>query len=493
MKFVTLTTGLIVLLSVSGCVNRGAQDQARQTQEILQDQTKLVSVEEIQRRPISETIEITGDLVSSDDSQIGPKSPGKLVALYVREGDFVQAGQLIGRMDSTQQQSTVSSALAGLATSRSQLSQARANQAQGPLRSSAAVRQAAANVQSARAQLARAIAGARPQERQQAENAVRQAKSVVDTAKADFDRVTQLFAEGAVSKQRLEQSQNAYISASTQYNSSLQSLSLVKEGTRPEDIEVARQGLRQAEEGLRSAQASKSLDVTFTDQVGSAMASVQAAQAQLSIAKQALADTEIRAPFSGEVAGKPTQIGTVLGSGTPIIRLINSNGIYFQGQIPEEVVSLVAPGQKVELDVTALPGRKFSGQITALNPQGIEAGRLFTARIQISNPVGLKSGMFTRGIATLRTIPDAITVPQNAIVQFNGESVVFVVVGTKAKATKVKTLLKQGDRVQVEGVEAGAKVVVSGQGGLIDGSPVRTSEPTAPKTQPTPESAGARK
>lgn len=475
MKLSTVSIGVLALFLVGGCVDRKAQEIAKNTQEKVQDQTKPVQVVSVTPSSISQTLEITGDTVSTNDSNVGPKTGGKLLAVYVHDGDHVNAGQLIAKMDDSVQQSNLSSALASMATAQAQLSQAVANQRNAPTRSAAAVRQASDALASAEAQYKKALAGPRTQERAQADWAVRNAKSAMDTAKSELDRQRSLNSQGAVSTQRVEQAEQAYVAALAGYNSALQSQSLVKEGTRSEDVEIARQAVSQAREALRSAKATQSLDTTFTDQVNAARAGVQAATAQVSIARTALDDANIRAPFAGQVAGKPVQPGTVLGSGTPIARIVSTDSVYFEGQVPEEAISVIQPGQSVEAQIQALPGQKFSGRVIAVNPVGNDAGRLFTVRIAITPTTNVKPGMFVRGVATLRTVPNAIVVPRSAVLQQGTDSVVFVQDGKKAKRVVVHVLLKQGDKVQVEGLQPGEKLIVEGQNGLIDGSPVTTN------------------
>lgn len=492
MKSTLWVLALAISFNLVGCVNRKGQEIGKETQAIVQDQSKLVQTAVVSRRPLEVTTEITGELVTSDDSYLSAKSPGRIDAVLVRDGDRVTAGQVVAKMDTTIQNSNVSAALATLSSAQSQLSQALANARSGPQRSLAGVRQAVAALDSARAQYKRAVAGARTQERAQTEWNVRSAKKNMDTAKAELDRVTNLFAEGAVSQQRLEQTQNQYAAAQAQYNSALQSLSLVKEGTRPEDLEIARMGVKQAEEALRNAKATQALDTTFNDQVNTARASVQAAQAQVKIAQQALDDTLIRAPFSGVVAGKPTQAGTVIGSGTPVLRLVGNSGLYFEGQVPEEVISMIEPGSQVAITVQALPGRNFVGVVQGINPVGNSAGRIFTARIQMNTTEGVKPGMFARGIATLRRIPDTIAVPREAVIQKDGKAYVFLAENGKAKRVDVKIGLIQDQWMQVDGIQPGQKLIVAGQNLLLDGMTVKeNSTKPASATQPTTEQAKA--
>ncbi|HEY0868032.1 MAG TPA: efflux RND transporter periplasmic adaptor subunit, partial [Fimbriimonas sp.] len=266
-----------------------------------------------------------------------------------------------------------------------------------------------------------------------------------------------------------------------------QTLAIMENGTRSEDIATARANVQQAEEGVRTARAQKSLDVVLADQVNgaraqveSARANVQSAGAQVRIAQQNLADTLIRAPFAGRVQGKPAQVGTVVAPGTPIIRLVGGDGVYFSGQVPESQIQKVQAGESVDVTIDAFPGRKFVGRIAAVSPQGSSVGRLFDVRVQIAGETSsLKPGMFARGSVQLEVVPSATVVPKTAVVTQGNSRYVFVVDGDKAKRVPVQTGLEQGTMIQVKGVPANAQVIVRGQNGLSEGAPIRVETASA--------------
>src|SRR5207244_198240 len=104
-------------------------------------------------------------------------------------------------------------------------------------------------------------------------------KSNMDTAQKNLQRQNELFAAGAVSKAAVEQAENAYQTALSQYQSALEALNMQRNWTRPEDIASAEDAVRQAQEGVRSAQAQQQLDVILKDQVDLAQANVRSAQA----------------------------------------------------------------------------------------------------------------------------------------------------------------------------------------------------------------------
>ena len=345
------------------------------------------------------------------------------------------------------------------------------------MKSSSAIAAATAQLRSAKAGLAKALAGARTEEKAQAGLSVKSAQSNLDVAKKELDRQQMLFSEGAGTKQSLDRAQNAYDIAYTAYNASLQSQAIMNSQTRPEDIEQARQAVSAAEANLATAQEQKKLDILYTQQVESARAGLASAMAQVTLARQAIADAQIRAPFSGRISGKPVQPGTVVGAGTPIFRIIGATGAYFEGEVPEAQVSKLRIGNLVKVSVN---GKTLDGTVAAVSPQGAEVGRIFKARITLkSAPSDVLPGMFARGVIVVRSVPNAVVIPNSAIVKRDGKDVVFVANGGAVKQTPVTQLIHSKDLVQVEGLNPGAQLVTKGQEQLVDGSKIRLNSKTA--------------
>ena len=489
MKRIGLISIATLALVITGCVDRAAQDQAKKTGDLLSNPTIAVTAQPVTFQTLQETLEITGQVTTSSDTQVGAKSSGKIIAVYVKDGDPVSAGQTIAVQDTTSLRAELNQALASVQTAASafqsanaQLSQAVSNARIQPTRSAAAVRQAEAQLRSAKAQLTKTLAGAREEERSQAEWSVRQSKSALDKAQKDLDRYTKLVAEGAVAQAQLEQYRLAYDTAQANYNAALQrQLAL---STRTEDVEVARESVRQAEEAVRSAKAQQSLDINLNEQVqaaraqvSSARAQMQSAQAQVTIARQAISDATIKAPFSGKIAGNPVQPGTVIGPGQTVVRIVGKEGSYFEGEVSETSIGKIGLGSPVTIQVNALENVKFSGVVRAVSPAGETVGRLFRVRIAFTgDTAALKPGMYATGEVVLRTIQNAATVPATAIVKRDGKDVVFVLQGDQAKQVPVSTGLRSDGVVQVTGVASGQRVIVAGQNSLDDGAKVKLEE-----------------
>jgi HlyD family secretion protein len=488
---VWLITGAMAL-AIGGCVDRQAQQISKKTAQMLGDPVQAVRVQPAATRTIAQTVEVTGDVTAAQDATIGAKSEGKVIAVYVKDGDAVTAGQLLAQLDTStlsgqldQANAQVAAAAASIATYRAAVTQAMRNATIGPEKSATAVDQAEAQLHSAQANLDKMLAGPRPQERLQSEAAVKSAKSTLETQQRELERVKTLVAQGALAGNKLDQQQNLVDTAQAQYDNALQSLKLSQLGNREEDIAAARAQVRASQEALKTAKEQQKLDPLMSDQLEAAKAQVEGARAQLEqaraqvrIARQAILDAQIRAPFGGKVFGRPIQPGTIAGSGTAIVRIIGSQGVYFDGLVPSAQITEVHPGLKVQVAVNAFAGKTYSGVVATVSPQANDVGRLFKVRIQFENGMGeIRPGMFATGEVEVRTVPDATVVPSNAIVTAGDKSFVFIVKDGKADRIPVATGIQQGTTIQVTGLPPDAPVVVAGQETLAPGVPVKIETP----------------
>ncbi|MCW5937808.1 MAG: efflux RND transporter periplasmic adaptor subunit [Fimbriimonadaceae bacterium] len=479
-----LSLVFLALLAAAGCVDRAAQEQAKQTEALVKDPTVPVTVAAVRIEDLRETIEVAGSIATSDEADVGPAVPGRLVSVLVREGEQVTAGQTIATQETTSLNAQLRQVLAQASAARSALNQARVEANRSPQRTSAAVRAAEARLAQAQSQFEKARNGARTQEREQAEWAVRRAKSDLDTAKAALDRAQRLFREGAIAEVEVEQAQNAYANALAAYEASLQSQSLVQNATRPEDLASAQQEVRAAEENVRLAKADRSGDEIARQQVQSAQANLRAAEEAVQIARKALSDATIRSPFSGRVQGRPVQPGTYVAPGSVVAKIVGAAGSYFDANVPETRIRSVSVGMPVDVRLDALPDTVLRGSVRAVSPSATGPGRLVSVRIGIDERMdAVKPGMFAKGVIQTGVRTGALTVPSEAIIRDGETAYVFVVVDGKAKRKKVQLGIEQGNRIEISGLSTGDQVMTRGQTQVAEDTPVRIEQPASGTTQ----------
>ena len=481
-----------VALCLVGCVDRQAQVQGKKTQEIVTNPVQTVAAIPAKVMTVTQNLEVTGDVTTSSDSTIGAKTTGRIIAVNVSDGDRVTKGQIVASQDTTPLQAQLMQAQAGVLTAQASLAQAESTLTQAirnatinPSRSTFSVMSARAALRQAEANLTKEETGARPQERNQAQSALNSAKANMDMNKKQLDRIKVLVEQGALAGSQLDQQEATYQSALAAYENALESVNLMQLGNRQEDIDAAKDQVAQAREALQTAEASKKLDPLYEDQVkaaeagvASARASVVNAQQQVVIARQAINDSVIRAPFDGQVSGKPVEEGTIAGPGTTVMRIIGGQGIYFEGNVPSDSIDRVVVGQPVSVSISSNGSKSYSGKVAAISPLGSAIGRLFTIRVQfVGVPADVRPGMFATGEIQIEEIPNAIVVPIQAIQSWNGQDVVFIAQDGKAKKIVVQLGMKQGDLQQVKGLAAGSQVIIQGQDRISDGAKINVTKP----------------
>jgi Cu(I)/Ag(I) efflux system membrane fusion protein len=174
----------------------------------------------------------------------------------------------------------------------------------------------------------------------------------------------------------------------------------------------------------------------------------------------------ISAPIDGVVAELGAREGMTVMPGAALFRINGLATVWVNAEVRESEAAAVRVGNAVEARTTALPGKVFKGSVSAILPEVNAATRTLKARVELANPDGeLKPGMF----ATLNFTPAArdevLAVPGEAVIQTGKRSVVIVAQDNGRFApVEVETGVEVGGRVEIRrGLEAGQKVVVSGQ------------------------------
>jgi multidrug efflux system membrane fusion protein len=229
-----------------------------------------------------------------------------------------------------------------------------------------------------------------------------------------------------------------------------------------------------------------------------------AAQATYDQANAGIAKTEaiisqklVRAPFDGELGVRHVEVGQYLTAGTQIVTLTDLSMLYANFTVPERGSAALKVGQTVRISVDAYPGRKFEGQITAIEPQIASDTRNIRVQATIANPDHvLKPGMFTSTTVVLPDKPPVVTVPETAVdYTLYGDSV-FLITEKKSDDGKtslvvVRTFVRTGNRVDgrseiLEGLKAGDRVVEVGQLKLQSGAAVVISTDPSPPIPANP-------
>lgn len=205
-----------------------------------------------------------------------------------------------------------------------------------------------------------------------------------------------------------------------------------------------------------------------------ASARLEAQRAAVRAQELRLAQGTVTAPDSGIVTSRNATIGAVVPPGQELFRLIRQGRLEWRAEVSAADLSALKPGMPVR--VVPSGADPVTGTVRRIGPTVDTGTRNGLVYVDLPVAPGLRAGSFARGDFEIGR-GQALTLPQTAVLLREGFSWVFVVGDdSRVRQMKVGTGRRSGERIEiVEGLESGARVVVSGGGFLADGDLVRVS------------------
>jgi multidrug efflux pump subunit AcrA (membrane-fusion protein) len=340
-----------------------------------------VAVATVGSAVFSTPVDLSGSVSAVRSVTVGAVSAGRITSVGVRAGDRVAAGTILARVDT-------SGYAAGLAQAR------------------AGVAGAAQNQLAAGAQLAAA-------------------RSRFALARTTAGRMSQLFTEGAISRQQRDETQA--------------------------DLDAATAGVHQAEAGLAAAASA----------VSEARAGADAAQVPL-------LDATVTAAFGGVVTNTFVEPGAVVGPGSPIASIEDTGDLELDVAVPDDDLAALVPGRSVDVVVGS---SSIAGRVRAFVPTENPALRSTLVKIALVSDADIVPGMFAR-VSIAANAHRGTSVPLSALVTRAGQSGVFVIGHGTASFEPVQAGTVGATTVEVHGVAPGALVAVGSLDRLTDGAAV---------------------
>lgn len=441
----------------------------------------------VQRGDLVVTVSASGTVKAASQVEVRSRATGIVRAVYAREGEPVRQGQVLVLIDDPDAESAVRDAEAALAAALARLAQAEAQRASARAQADAAVRQAEANLAAARARLAKLLEGARPQEVAQAEQAVRSAEAELNLRRQDLQRTQQLFEQGFVPRQQVDQAQASLTAAEAAYRSAVERLEQLRAGPTAAEVEEARAAVRQAEAQLEEARARRLDDRVRQQEVAAARAAVEQARVNLANARDRLAETRIRAPVSGIVAVRSVEVGqSVIGTaqgGTPVMTLAVTEPLYASVLVDEVDIAQVRVGLPAEVRADALPDRTFRGHVEAIAASAQVNNNVvqYEVHVRVQDPQHvLKLGMTVEAEFQLLRRAGVLLVPREAV-RGEGSKLVLVVVGGSLVPRPVQVGATDGRMVEVRAGLRGGEVVYLGDERSTGAAGPQTRNPFLPQ------------
>jgi HlyD family secretion protein len=485
----------------------------RSRNQIQTDDIEILTVP-VEAKEITVRITASGVVQPVRRVNLSPKTQGRLAQLYVEQGDRVEVGQLIARMESGEIEAQLLQAKAKLSQTKANLeklktgsrpeeiaaAQARLNQTEARLAELKAgtrteeIAQARAKLNEVKARLADARSGSLEDEIAQARARIDANKAELELANERVSRYENLGEQGAISqdeleefrqnerrlnavveeaKRRLEQLQQSRKTQIEQLEATVdrerQALRQLQNGARPEEIAQV-----EAEVAEAQSQLNELLNGTRSEEIAGAEAEVAEAEASVQYYQTQLKDTEIRAPFAGIIAQRYAVEGAFVtpatsasdatsATSTSIVAL--AKDLEVLAKIPEADIAQIKPNQKVEIVADAYPDQVFEGRVQLIAPEAVKEQdvTLFQARIEIiSGKEKLQSGMNVDLKFIGEKLNNALVVPTVAIITHQGETGVLMPdEDNKPKFHPVTIGSTLGNQIQIlKGVYTGDRVFV---------------------------------
>jgi len=254
---------------------------------------------------------------------------------------------------------------------------------------------------------------------------VRQEKAIWDEARSNHERARQLVLQNAISESEIRQIAAAESVAEARYAAALNSVN--------EKI---------------------------------ALISVRAVE--LSLARQQISDSVVRAAFDGQVESRHVAPGTFVQIGDSVVTMVRNRPLRFRGSLPERHAHQLKAGQDIVLQIESIPEPR-KAQVTRISPALDELSRALTFEARVDNQDGqLRAGLFAQAAIVIDASARAIAVPKTAVTEFAGVEKVWTVVDGMAHEVVVQTGQRRGDSVEVlGGLNSGDVILSNGSRGRI--------------------------
>lgn len=240
-------------------------------------------------------------------------------------------------------------------------------------------------------------------------------------------------------------------------------------------VAASQAAFKEQEQDLRRVQQLVDSGAIPGAQLDTARSKFESARAQVAKARESAGDYSVEAPWDGIVSKVLVRDGDYVAPRTALVELFDPHSLVIRFSVPEAQATEIRENMTVTAQLDAYPGKSFQGRVKRVYPELDTRMRTRTAEAILGDPIQLIPGMFARIEVILQSVPEAVTVPSEAvIVTPKGERIAFVVEDGKAVLRKVETGIEKDGRVQiVKGIQPGEQVIVSGKEKLKDGAEVQ--------------------
>lgn len=301
--------------------------------------------------------------------QLSFKTPGRIEELLVDEGDTVQAGQVVARLDTAELERAREREAAAAEAAARGVEQTRAALAyqEKALQEERAVRRA--ELEAASKRLEELHAGSRRQEIEAARAALKEAEAQFGLARRDWERAQTLHRNEDISTAQFEQFRTRFEAAQAALERAREQASLVSEGPRKEQIEQQRAAVERAQAALRLTEAGALELERRRKELAMREAELERARAQLAVIDVQMGERVLKSPVAGVVLSKNAERGEVVAGGAAVVTIGDMAKPWLRGYIAERHLGRVKPGMAAEVMTDSYPGKKYAGRVTFISSE----------------------------------------------------------------------------------------------------------------------------
>ena len=251
-------------------------------------------------------------------------------------------------------------------------------------------------------------------------------------------------------------------------------------------LEISRVAVKESDLVYERAQKLYHDQLVSEEQYQQALSSFEAANAQLEAHRIQFGFSTITAPFDGLIVTRYVDFAQHVSVNTPLFRISDFDPLLCPIQVPERELAQLHLQQPAHLAVEAWPGRRFEAQVLLISPVVDAATGTIKVTLKVRSEGKLRPGMFARVFLRTATREAALVIPKSALSLESIGDTVYVADAGKASRREVTLGFREGDFVEtLTGVTAGEAVIVVGQDGLSDGTPIEILDPDGPREPPT--------
>jgi HlyD family secretion protein len=424
--FVTAT--LLLVVSYLGLRRWDSSDGGKRTGV---NKIALVEVQKVKTRTMSETVNLTGEVVATNAVTLSATVDGIISFCPWREGDKVKKDETLIKIDRP-------IFIAEMEASKAAL-------------------------QVAKAKLDDLKSGTRPEEIQRARESMKSLEENLVYTTKDLKRNETLRSKSAISEESLELSRVAHAKSTSDLAAAREQLKMLIAG--PTQTKIA----------IMEAQEKEAFTL-------------------LKVAEAKVAECELRASFDGTVTKAFVRKGDLARAKEPLLGLMEPASIVVRFAVPEQYARSLSKGGAVQVLVDACCERYINSVVIRIFPQVDENTHTFLVEAKLPDGCRSVPGMFARVRLPVKTVKNAPVVLESAVLTSpSGRQIAFVVADGKAVRRNIRVGLESGGFIQIlDGISVDENVVVAGNEALKNGMPVKVRTGTLPskKTEKSRERYG---